>query len=109
MLLQKWRWHFFNEDGALWCNVIKAIDGEFGGLDSREVSRVKTGTWARNWIGKLYAWEHILPRHMLRYNLVSGDKLRFWKDIWLDDQPLSICFPRIFRLENIQIFLVRHR
>nr|GEV94704.1 RNA-directed DNA polymerase, eukaryota, reverse transcriptase zinc-binding domain protein [Tanacetum cinerariifolium] len=46
-LLQKWRWRFFNVDGALWCNVVKAIHGEYEGLDNREISRVKTCTWAR--------------------------------------------------------------
>nr|GEX81694.1 transposon TX1 putative 149 kDa protein [Tanacetum cinerariifolium] len=34
---------FSNDDGALWCNVIKAIHGEYRGLDSREISKVKTG------------------------------------------------------------------
>nr|GEZ79415.1 putative ribonuclease H protein At1g65750 family [Tanacetum cinerariifolium] len=42
-LLQKWRWHFFYDVGDLWCNVIKAIHGEYEGLDSREISRVKIG------------------------------------------------------------------
>ena len=46
-LLQKWRWRFFNKEGPLWCNVIKVIHGEYGGLDSREVSKVKSGAWAR--------------------------------------------------------------
>ncbi|GKE81996.1 hypothetical protein Tco_1551996, partial [Tanacetum coccineum] len=81
-----------------------AIHGEYGGLDSREISRVKTGTWARI-IGSVnYLHDkHILDHHTLRYNLVSGDKLRFWNDFWLDDQPLSTRFPRLFRLENDQI------
>ncbi|PWA90379.1 hypothetical protein CTI12_AA101590 [Artemisia annua] len=69
----KMKMTFSNEDRALWCNVIKAIHREYGGSDSKE------------------------------YNLVSGDKVRFWKDIWLDDQPLSTRFPRLFRLENDQI------
>ncbi|GJR27798.1 hypothetical protein Tco_1104030 [Tanacetum coccineum] len=80
-----------------------AIHGEYGGLDNKEISRVKTSTWARI-IGSVNYMhdKHILDRHTLRYNLVSGDKLRFWKDFWLDDQPLSTRFPHPFRLENDQ-------
>ncbi|PWA41562.1 RNA-directed DNA polymerase, eukaryota [Artemisia annua] len=67
-------------------------------------------TWARIVGSVNYLRDkHILARHTLRYNLVSGDKVRFWKDIWLDDHTLSTRFPRLFRLENDQNCLVRHR
>ncbi|KAL6190796.1 hypothetical protein ACLB2K_037190 [Fragaria x ananassa] len=30
----------------------------------------------------------------------NGKRVRFWEDSWLEDQPLSFCFPRLFRLSR---------
>ena len=30
---------------------------------------------------------------------MSGDQIRFWLDIWIEDKPLCVQFNRIFRLE----------
>ncbi|GJU14706.1 RNA-directed DNA polymerase, eukaryota, reverse transcriptase zinc-binding domain protein, partial [Tanacetum coccineum] len=115
--LSKWKANMLSIGGRL--TLIKSVLGSLGIYymslfrvpeDSREISRVKIGTWARI-IGSVnYLHDkHILDHHTLRYNLVSGDKLWFWKDFWLDDQPLSTRFPRLFRLENDQNCLVRHQ
>nr|GFC57148.1 RNA-directed DNA polymerase, eukaryota, reverse transcriptase zinc-binding domain protein [Tanacetum cinerariifolium] len=46
-LIQKWRWHFFNNPHALWVQVIKAIHGDHG-VNSSFYSHVRdNGVWGR--------------------------------------------------------------
>ena len=87
-LLQKWRWRFYNEKEALWCRVIKAIHGENGGISNRDDQRKKKGTWSRI-IGSVnYLHDkQIIDYNMVKYRLVSGDRIRFWLDVWIDEQP----------------------
>ncbi|GKB82716.1 RNA-directed DNA polymerase, eukaryota, reverse transcriptase zinc-binding domain protein [Tanacetum coccineum] len=98
-LLQKWRWRFYKEK-ALWCRVIKAIHGEDGGISNQEDQRIKKGTWCRI-IGSVnYLHDkQIIYYNTLKYRLVSGDKIRFWQDSWMEEQPFCVRFNRLFRLE----------
>ena len=91
---------FFNEKEALWCRVIKEIHGENGGISNRDDQRKKKGTWARI-IGSInYLHDkQIIDYNTVKYRLVSGDKIRFWLDTWIEEQPLCVRFNRLFRLE----------
>ncbi|GKE17562.1 RNA-directed DNA polymerase, eukaryota [Tanacetum coccineum] len=94
-------WRFYNKKEALWCRVIKAIHGENGGISNRDDQRKKSGTWYC--IIGLVNYLHdkqIIDYNTIKYKLVSGDKIRFWLDTWIDDQPLCVRFNRLFRLES---------
>ena len=41
-----------------------------------------------------------------RYVVGNGDRIRFWEDLWREDQPLGTQYPRLFRVvvdKNISI------
>lgn len=69
-----------------------------------DFSRVHGGTFkaptltAKKW----HAIEKML-KHSLIVKLGTGEKVSFWKDIWIDDQPLQPRKERFLRLFLISI------
>nr|GEX21741.1 RNA-directed DNA polymerase, eukaryota, reverse transcriptase zinc-binding domain protein [Tanacetum cinerariifolium] len=93
-LLQKWRWRMFSFPNALWVKVIKSLHGQDGGFDNRGC--VFNGTWAK--IVGTSNFLHpndIIPFNSFRFRMGGGTRIRFWKDIWLDDSPLFIRYNRL--------------
>nr|GEU43250.1 putative reverse transcriptase domain-containing protein [Tanacetum cinerariifolium] len=68
-LLQKWRWRLVTFSDSLWARVVKAIHGDDTGMD-------------------------------LKGCKVSGNgsSIRFWKDNWIGNGPLSTRYNRLFHL-----------
>ncbi|GJX53590.1 RNA-directed DNA polymerase, eukaryota, reverse transcriptase zinc-binding domain protein [Tanacetum coccineum] len=100
-LLSKWWWRFFSEDNSFWCKVIRSIHGPQGGLHDASLIKSKSGPWYR--ISKLKEdlSVHGIDLHSLyKIKIGNGENTRFWIDKWVGDTPLSIVFPRLFRLET---------
>ncbi|GJZ60788.1 RNA-directed DNA polymerase, eukaryota, reverse transcriptase zinc-binding domain protein [Tanacetum coccineum] len=88
-LLQKWRWRLFTSLNDLWVKVVKAFHGHEGGFDNNGCSF--KGTWA-NIVGSsnfLHS-KGIILNNSFCFNAGCGTRIRFWKDIWVGEAPLSI-------------------
>ncbi|GJX15971.1 RNA-directed DNA polymerase, eukaryota, reverse transcriptase zinc-binding domain protein [Tanacetum coccineum] len=97
-LLQKWRWRLFTSPNDLWVKVVKAFHGHEGGFDNNGCSF--KGTWA-NIVGSsnfLHS-KGIILNNSFRFNVGCGTRIRFWKDIWVGEAPLSIRYNRLYRLD----------
>ncbi|GJV50353.1 RNA-directed DNA polymerase, eukaryota, reverse transcriptase zinc-binding domain protein [Tanacetum coccineum] len=100
-LLQKWRWRLFTSPNDLWVKVVKAFHGHEGGFDNNGCSF--KGTWA-NIVGSsnfLHS-KGIILNNSFRFNAGCGTRIRFWKDIWVGEAPLSIRLNLSLRGMDIQ-------
>ncbi|GJV55352.1 RNA-directed DNA polymerase, eukaryota, reverse transcriptase zinc-binding domain protein [Tanacetum coccineum] len=97
-LLQKWRWRLFTSPNDLWVKVVKAFHGHEGGFDNNGCSF--KGTWA-NIVGSsnFFHSKGIILNNSFRFNARCGTRIRFWKDIWVGEAPLSIRYNRLYRLD----------
>nr|GEU65765.1 reverse transcriptase domain, reverse transcriptase zinc-binding domain protein [Tanacetum cinerariifolium] len=96
------------DPSALWVNVLKSIHGEEAGF---ELSGCQTsGLWDRI-VGLIYQLHSssCIPLNTFRFNAGDGPMFRFWKDVWLGDQPLCVRYNRLFYLERNRNFLIRDR
>ena len=90
----KWLWRFANENDPLWNQIISSKydlqEGEWcskGVRDSYEVGVWKT---IRN------GWENICSHSCF---IVGDDtRVKFWKDLWCENQSLEEAFPFLFNL-----------
>ncbi|GJY95940.1 RNA-directed DNA polymerase, eukaryota, reverse transcriptase zinc-binding domain protein [Tanacetum coccineum] len=98
----------FSFPNALWVKVIKSLHGQEGGLDNQGCKF--NDTWARI-VGTsnfLYS-NDIIPFNSFRFCVGCGTRIRFWKDHWLGDSPLFICYNRLYRLEQDKDCLIIDR
>ncbi|GJV66860.1 putative RNA-directed DNA polymerase, eukaryota, reverse transcriptase zinc-binding domain protein, partial [Tanacetum coccineum] len=51
----------------------------------------------------------ILANGILKCKVWDGASVRFWKDTWLGDEPLSIRYNRLFRLDSNEECLIKER
>ncbi|GJT62073.1 hypothetical protein Tco_1005606 [Tanacetum coccineum] len=97
-LLLKWCWRLVSNPNALWVSIIKAIHGGDVGLGT---SRCFTnGVWAAiiGLINTLHS-NGILPKETLQHRVGNETQIKFWKDSWIGEEPLNICYNRLFRLD----------
>ncbi|GKB19878.1 RNA-directed DNA polymerase, eukaryota, reverse transcriptase zinc-binding domain protein [Tanacetum coccineum] len=107
-LLQKWRWRLFTSPNDLWVKVVKAFHGHEGGFDNNGCSF--KGTWA-NIVGSsnfLHS-KGIILNNSFRFNVGCETRIRFWKDIWVGEAPLSIMYNRLYRLDLDKDCLITDR
>ncbi|GKB56549.1 hypothetical protein Tco_0912735, partial [Tanacetum coccineum] len=100
-MLLKWWWRLKTEDQALWCKVICSIHGPCGGLHDNSYLKPNSGPWYH--ILKLK--DELLNfgislTSLFKRKIGNGQKTSFWNDIWLGGSPLSVSFPRLYRLES---------
>ncbi|GJS35303.1 RNA-directed DNA polymerase, eukaryota, reverse transcriptase zinc-binding domain protein [Tanacetum coccineum] len=98
-LLFKWIWRFISHEASLWSRFIKVMYGVLGSLDN-------PGSLSRN-----SPWSDIIKEaaslslkgiNFLSYvkkKVGNGEHTCFWEDVWLDDHPLKLSFPRLYALE----------
>jgi hypothetical protein len=95
-LLGKWLWRFPIERDSLWHMVIRSKYGfQPNGWDTNQPQLISS----RN------PWKDISAQMNMfapcfQLTVGSGRKVRFWEDVWLQDQPFSLTFPRIYRLSR---------
>jgi hypothetical protein len=96
-LLAKWRWRLLLEGEDLWREVIKAKYGDIA-VGNAELDVTVFGNICSNWwkdlcnLDKDEGWF----RQVAIRKVGSGNKTKFWKDVWIDGQTLQDRFPRLF-------------
>ena len=93
---EKWLWRFGYEREALWRRVIRAKYG------------AEAGDWCSNSVPDSYGvslWKTISSgwstfSRYIQLQIGNGTKVKFWYDVWYGDNPLSMCFPDLFRISN---------
>lgn len=91
-LLGKWLWQFANEQGSLWQSTILSKYG--AAVNSLDINQVLP-------LSCSFMWKHIVQiSHLFfphtRFLVGHGRNIRFWKDLWMRDLTLEVCFPRLF-------------
>ena len=93
-LLGKWLWRLANENESLWKQIISSnYDLQEGGWCSKGVrDRYGVGVWKamRN------CWENFQSHS--RFIVGDGTRVKFWKDLWCENQSLEEAFPILFNL-----------
>ncbi|RVW69835.1 putative ribonuclease H protein [Vitis vinifera] len=93
-LLGKWLWRFANENESPWKQIISSkYDLQDGGWCSKGVrDRYGVGVWKaiRN------GWESF--RSHSRFIVGDDTRVKFWKDLWCENQSLEEAFPTLFNL-----------
>ncbi|RVW89042.1 hypothetical protein CK203_029384 [Vitis vinifera] len=91
---ERFRKRFANENDPLWKQIITGkYDLQEGGWCSKGVrDRYGVGVWKaiRN------GWENI--RTHSRFIVGDGTRVKFWKDLWCENQSLEDAFPNLFNL-----------
>jgi len=96
-LLAKWRWRFVSEEKGRWKDLLVSKYGM--DLDCPQTP-VKMQSW---W------WRHLQKvctegegvgwfQSQLAWRLGSGDKVKFWEDVWIGNSSLKTLYPRLFSL-----------
>ena len=104
-LLGKWLWWFPRESSELWHEVIPSIYGTHpNGWDANMVVR-----WSHRCSWKAITQKFHLFIHHTRLVVGNGEKIRFWEDLWLGDQPLCAQYSDLYRVissRNLTISVV---
>jgi len=93
-LKTKWLWCFIKEGNALWRNVIIAKYG---------VGILVWWTMKIPFAHRIGCWKSILSglerfKSWVHLEVKNGSRVRFWHDVWCEDQPLKIQFLDLFRM-----------
>ena len=93
-LLGKWLWRFSNENESLWKQIISSKcnlqKGRWCSKGVRDCYGVTVWKAIRN------GWENF--RSHSRFTVGNGIRVKFWKDLWCENQSLEEAFPILFNL-----------
>nr|GEV27041.1 cytochrome P450 [Tanacetum cinerariifolium] len=97
-------------ENSIWSKSIRSLHGPPGGLHDSSSIRSKSGPWCQ--IARLK--EYLIPNginlsDLFSKNIGNDESTKFWLDKWLGGSPLSESYPRLFRLDLNQHFLVCDR
>nr|GEU74621.1 RNA-directed DNA polymerase, eukaryota, reverse transcriptase zinc-binding domain protein [Tanacetum cinerariifolium] len=99
-LMIKWVWSFYNQKSSLWANVIKAIHGEDGKVDT--VCKSDDRSCWITIVNEVRALSrqgvHIF--NFMKLRLGNGDTTKFWTDHWYGGGIFKDLCPRLYALEN---------
>ncbi|MCI10341.1 RNA-directed DNA polymerase (Reverse transcriptase), partial [Trifolium medium] len=107
-LLAKWRWKLLTNDDELWKSVIIAKYG-VRPMGHVRLDDVAFGSMCSSW------WRDLCKldqdggwfRQMVVKKVGRGDATKFWKDVWVGDQPLEQRFRRLFDMSLQQHDMVQ--
>ncbi|RVW41121.1 hypothetical protein CK203_069690 [Vitis vinifera] len=93
-LLGKWIWRFACERDNLWKQVISTKYGQedYGWRAKKVSGAAGVRVWKEIMKESDWCWEN------LSFLVGKGSKIKFWKDRWCTDTPLSQCFNHLFVL-----------
>ncbi|RVW15175.1 LINE-1 reverse transcriptase-like [Vitis vinifera] len=93
-LLGKWTWRFACERDNLWKQVISTKYGQedYGWRAKKVSGAAGVGVWKEIMKESEWCWEN------LAFLVGKGSKIKFRKDSWCTDTPLSQCFNHLFVL-----------
>lgn len=109
-LLFKWVWRFFNEENAVWSQVIRSIHN-LGGRPKHYLAKKSLRGVLADLVGLLnkYIDDGLIPKSTFQVKLGCGSRILFWKDLWIGDQCLQSRFPTLYLLEKVKNCAVRDR
>jgi hypothetical protein len=90
-LLCKWLWKLENETG-MWQDILKKKY-----LQKETMTQIEEKPGVSQFWSGLVKVKEVFYRFCKRI-VVSGNKTRFWEDMWHDGKSLSEAFPRLFNL-----------
>jgi hypothetical protein len=103
-LLAKWRWRLLSAPNEVWAQTLIAKYGKEGGLSS-DLRRLENRKFASLWwkdicrLGEVNRADRVdWCRAVMIKKLGNGYKTSFWNDVWIDDVPLCVVFPRLFSM-----------
>ncbi|GKC08551.1 RNA-directed DNA polymerase, eukaryota [Tanacetum coccineum] len=99
-LLFKWIWRFLTQCLSFWSNLIKAINGVKGSIDTPK-AKISGSIWqemVREF--SLLKSKGIDCFSFIKRKLGNGENTLFWEDNWLADSALKASHPRLFALET---------
>lgn len=82
-LLAKLGWRMMTQGEELWSKIIRQ---KYGFNDDGPVTFKHKQRASPTWRG--LEWASKLLCSGLRWRAVTGSRIRFWKDVWIDDHPL---------------------
>ena len=96
-LMAKWKWRYISNEKGRWKEV---LDSKYGLKLDNGLVPVKYQSWwwrdltsicreggGEGWFQDEVGWK-----------IGSGDKIRFWEDMWVGNSKLKTLFPRLFSL-----------
>ncbi|GJR93267.1 hypothetical protein Tco_0265441 [Tanacetum coccineum] len=100
-LLFKWVWRFLHNSSDLWIKVIKNLYGQLGGIfdDSTQCSSLSPWCGILSFIKSLKL-KGIDLLALCTRKFGNGNYIRFWKEVWNENLPLKVVFPRIYMLDT---------
>uniref|UniRef100_F6H3G0 Uncharacterized protein n=1 Tax=Vitis vinifera TaxID=29760 RepID=F6H3G0_VITVI len=93
-LLGKWIWRFACEKNNFWNQVITTKYGQedYGWRPKKVRGPAGVRVWKEIMKEDDWCWDN------LAFRVGKGSKIKFWKDCWCTDTPLSQCFNQLFVL-----------
>lgn len=101
-LLEKQLWRFLVEGGSLWHSIISCrYSLDLNGVDCNSHS---SRSMSLIWKNVIKIFPLFSPN--TRFMIGNGRLIKFWKDLWWDDHPLSYVFPCLFHISMYKDTLV---
>lgn len=105
MALQaQWLWIFLKEDNRLWRKIVWTRWGDLN-WDNSGRTRIGRPHGTSLWRKISMQWPQFLDN--LQWKVGRDNKIRFWKDVWIENYCLMRRFPRIFAIAQAQNMLVQ--
>lgn len=97
-LLGNWLWIFFNEENNLWHKVIAA---KYGVHEMGWDSKIPQGAYGSSLRKGIYKGYEVFRKNVTML-VGRGDKVQFWKDVWVGETPLNKAFPTMYQLARMK-------
>ena len=92
-LLGKWLWRYGMKWEAFWKKVVDVKYGSlWGGWCANVVNPYGVSLW------KSIRWEWARFSQYRSFGMGDGVKVKFWNDLWCDDMPLKVAYPKLFSI-----------
>jgi len=102
VLLTKWKWRLVQESQGLWKNIVESKYGSWRSLEEMKSGRVESYWWTdlrqacglregNTWFEESVIWR-----------VGSGNRIKFWEDVWIANRPLKEVYPRLYSNTNIK-------
>jgi len=94
-LLMKWWWRYAQEPTCIWKEVVNAKYGRQDKWNTKQNNDpYGVGPW--KYINQLR--EEFFQE--VSFRIGNGNSVKFWKDRWLNKQPLNVSHPAIYRIAS---------
>ncbi|KAJ0842900.1 putative reverse transcriptase zinc-binding domain-containing protein [Helianthus annuus] len=98
-MLSKWWWRIREEPRQLWAEVISAIHKTKNNNLLIPLKKTIVGTWKDISSMEVEFLKYgVNIQEKLKVKVGNGNKTRFWKDVWLEQQPLKDVYPELYRM-----------